>query len=144
MKARLGALFVLILIAFSLPAQEIEKCDTNLLLSTSKRVGKLTHKEISDFLMTFGEECRTNVEFSEWSNEVLFSILDQQTDAILRVIDKGEKWLAIEVILESFSAPVNETVRISDLIQKVNATTISSKTKNQVIDRLKMVEGDAN
>ena len=49
MKWRIGVTTALLLITFAVSAQVIEKCDGNVLLSTSKKIGKLTRKDIVTF-----------------------------------------------------------------------------------------------
>ena len=63
----------LILLATQLYGQTIRKCDRNILFDTRQRVGQLTSNEIRSFLLTFARECRDNIEYSELSNELLFT-----------------------------------------------------------------------
>lgn len=88
--------------------QVIRKCDGTVLLMVSKNVGKLNQDQIRDFLLTFGRECRINVGYSEWSNELLFSILEKQTDLILKTIEREKKKIDIEEIFEDLSSPVHD------------------------------------
>jgi hypothetical protein len=82
---------LLTLTSISLFGQAIKKCDETVLHFTSGKIGQLSQKEIKDFLLTFGKECEANVEYSEWSNELLFDVLEKQTELTLSTIQK-EDW----------------------------------------------------
>lgn len=84
-------LMIFILLTSTLVGQSVEKCDSKVLVFTSKKIETLTQKELTDFLLTFGLECRNNVEFSEWSNELLFRILEKQTELTVKTIEREEK-----------------------------------------------------
>src|SRR5688572_5499786 len=100
MRLLISLLTILTLTTSTLYGQGTKKCDGSVLLSTSKKIGKLTQNEITDFLLTFGQECRNNAEYSEWSNELLFKTLDNQTELTLKTIEKEEKKIEIKEILE--------------------------------------------
>jgi hypothetical protein len=122
---------------------QVKKCDGTILLLTSKKMGRLTQKEITDFLLTFGQECRNNVEYSEWSNELLFLVLDKQTDLTVRTIEKEEKRLELEVILDDLSEPLLDP-NIRGLITKVDIVKIKKELKDKIIASLKTADGKAN
>jgi len=144
MKLRFCILTILALTNTTLFGQVIEKCDRAILLSTSNKIGQLTQKEIADFLLTFGKECRNNVEYSEWSNELLFSLLDKQTELALKTIEKEEKNIEKDEILDNLSEPIHDTVDLKDLIAKIDKVKISVRLKNEIIERLKTADGKLN
>src|SRR3954468_20131299 len=106
---------ILILTTSTVFAQPVEKCDSGILLNTSKKVGTLNQREIKDFLLTFGEACRNNAEYAEWSNELLFSILDKQTELTLITIQKEEAQLEINEILNDLTSPISDATNIKRL-----------------------------
>ena len=140
MNLRLNILAIFVLTASTLAGQAVKKCDGNILLITSRKVGKLDQYEIRHFLLTFGEECRDNAEYSEWSNELLFSLLDKQTELTLRTIEKDEKKIAIDEILEDLNSPVNDLVNVRSLILKVDQVAINERLKKQIIENLKKAD----
>jgi hypothetical protein len=128
----------------SLFANPIAKCDETVLLSTSEKIGKLNHKEIRDFLLTLGKGCRNNAEFSEWSNELIFSILDKQTDLTLTTIEKEEKKIEIDEVLDDLSSPVSDMIVVKSLIPRIEKSKINRRLKKQIIDRLKIADSKSN
>ena len=140
---RFSILTILTLTTTILFGQTVQKCDGTILRSTSEKVGRLTQKEITDFLLTFGEECRNNAEYSEWSNELLFSILDKQTELIIKTIEKEEKRIEIKEILDDLSSPILDP-NIKDIISKVEKIKIQKELKDKIIERLKTADGNTN
>lgn len=143
MKLKNYFLALLTLSTLTVSGQQTKKCDETNFHSISERIGKLTQKEIADFLVTFGQECRNNVEYSEWSNELLFKILDKQTDLTVKTIEKEEKRLEMEAILEDLSSPLLDP-NIKDIISRVEKIKIKKELKDKIIERLKTADGITN
>ncbi|MBL7846268.1 MAG: hypothetical protein JNL40_02275 [Cyclobacteriaceae bacterium] len=128
----------------TLEAQIGNKCDTNVVLSTQNKAGKLTSKDVKAFLYTFGKECSNNVEFSEFSNEVLFQIIDKQTDLVLRTMANEESRLEMEAILSKLSSPINDSINIKELISKVDRIEMNGELRKKVLERLKIAESHSH
>jgi hypothetical protein len=111
-----------------------------ILVRTSERIEKLKQEEIRDFLLTFGQECRNNVEYSQWSNELLFSMLDKHTDLVLKTIEKEEKKIEMNEILDDLSSPINDMVNVKDLIPKIEQVKINERLKKEIIKRIKTAD----
>src|SRR5687768_7465593 len=78
--------------------QDIKRCDIAVLGQIDRNIENLKEKEIKDFLLTFDTSCNNNVEYSEFSNELLFKILDKHTLTILTVLESKEKNLKTDKI----------------------------------------------
>jgi hypothetical protein len=143
MKAIIYIITILALSSTALSGQSINKCDGNILLLTSEHVGQLTPKEIRDFLMTFGRECNGNIEFSEWSNELLFSVLAQQTELVLVVLEKEKYTVDQDEIIDDLSQPIANRIDIKNLISKIDKIKIDGEFKKRVINAL-MAGADAD
>lgn len=141
MKSILYILTFFVLSTTDLCGQSIKKCDANILQSTSQHVGQLTPKEIRDFLMTFGRECDSNVEFSEWSNELLFSVLAQQTELVLIILEKEKYTVDQEEIIDELSQPINDGIDVKKLIDKVDKVKIDDEFKKKITDALTLGAG---
>ena len=119
----------------SLLGQTIKKCDGTVLHSTSGKIGKLNQKELTDFFLTFGKECSDNVEYSEWSNELLFDVLDKQTELMMKTIQKEKNKIDFDEILDVISSPLLDE-NIDKLIEKVKGTKVDSEFKQTILDKL--------
>jgi hypothetical protein len=133
--------FLLIILSTScLFAQDIKKCDIDVIGFTDRNLEKLTEKDIEAFLLTFDASCKNNVEYSEYSNEILFKIFDRYPKTLLYTLEKDEKKLSKDVILEQLGAPFTGDPDIRDLIAKTNKVKINQKLKHQIIEKLKQAE----
>jgi hypothetical protein len=95
------------------------KCDISLLRETEKDFAKLSRQKILDFLCTFDPRCATNIEYSEYSNELLFKILDRYTGEFLWALSK--KQVHKQYIYETLSNPLLD----------VNADFLKDKVRNE-------------
>lgn len=127
-------IIVLMLVSISLHAQDVMKCDTRLV--RMDKAGTLTATEISLFLMTLGEECRDNVEFSEMSNELLFVLLDKQTALTLQTFQKIESGTEKPYILDMLTSPVNDAIDVKSIITKVEKTNAGGQLKPEILRSL--------
>src|SRR5690606_24655698 len=118
-------------------------CDGTVLSTIADKIGKAKQKEIADFLLTFGEECRNNIEYSEWSNELLFVLLDKQTELTIKTIEKEEKKLEMVAILEDLSSPLLDP-DIKNIISRIEKVKIKKELKDKIIERLKTADGKTN
>ena len=132
------------MLSFSLCGQSTTKCDMAKLLDVSKHVGKVTHQEMVDFLLTFGEECQNNVEYSEWSNELLFEMLDKQTDLTVKTIAHQAKVIELTAILENLEEPILDRFNMKAIIAKVEKVKFDPDVKKEIINRLKIAESKTN
>jgi len=134
----------LTIVTSTLKGQEVKKCDGSVILSTKNNIGQLTKNDVRDFLLTFGKECQNNVEFSEFSNEVLFLVLDKQTKLTLETIEKEEKQIELDAILDDLSSPISDMTVVKNLIPKVEKAKINDRLKKLIVDRLKTAESSTN
>lgn len=144
MRLLLSILTSLTIVTSTLYGQEIKKCDGSVILSTRDKVGQLTEKDVRDFLLTFGKECQNNVEFSEFSNEVLFLVLDKQAELTLKTIEKEEKKIELDEILHDLSSPISDKVVVKNLILKVEKAKVNDRLKKLIVDRLRTAESSTN
>ena len=129
-----------ILTTTHLHAQTVQKCDTKVLVPISKNFGDAKQSEITAFLMTFGEKCENNVEFSEWSNELLFDLLDKQTELTIKTIEKEESRIEKSEIFKVLSSPLLDRVNIKKLREKIEKLTVKPTLKKEIVEALKAAE----
>ena len=87
MKGFITSLALLIIIT-SFTENNCEKCDIQKVKAVDDHLNSLTYQIVSDFICTFDSTCKTNVEYSEWSNEILFKVLDKSPGIFFQVITK--------------------------------------------------------
>ncbi|HQQ98539.1 MAG TPA: hypothetical protein PLX35_14810 [Cyclobacteriaceae bacterium] len=128
----------LLLLIAAVPASgQVPKCDGDVLLVTHEHMGKLTQSEIRAFLLTLGKECKDNAEFSEWSNELMFSVLEKHTELTLRTIDVNEKHLDMDAIYSILKSPIHDLIDVRGILAKVQTAKIKSALKNRIVENLR-------
>ena len=91
---------------------------------------------IRKFLFTFGKECINNAEYSQYSNEVLFKIMDYQTAELLEGLT--EKDIELEYILKVIEQPIHDGIDVNDLHKKVSELEFENDIKYSVLKSLQL------
>ena len=144
MKSIIIILAVYILSVLNIYGQDVKKCDVTVVLFTKTNVGHLTQKEIKKFLLTFGQECRNNAEFSEFSNEVLFLVMDKQTELIFGTIEKERTTIELSAILREIGNPIHDLMDLEEILVKVENFKMDRQLRNDIIERLKSAISNLN
>ncbi|MEP0367237.1 MAG: hypothetical protein ABJN36_05135 [Cyclobacteriaceae bacterium] len=112
------------------------KCRTEPLLSIHQNLEILNEKMVLDFLSTFSMICEANVEFSEWSNELLFKILSSEPELTLEVLSKNLNKLDTASIYEELESPLHDLIPIDSITSKIEPLNIDEELKKSVLSRL--------
>lgn len=100
-------------------------------LHTLKNADTLNDREIYLFLEYCNTTvCDNNAEYSEVSNEMLFSILEKYTGQFISQLDKiSDK----AKILDELASPVHDGIDITSVLDKVKTYDKYPETKQEVI-----------
>jgi hypothetical protein len=125
-----------LLIFGSVSAQTVcVKCDIEKVSSANSHLDRLTFQIVSDFLCTFDATCKVNIEFVEWSNEILYKVLEKEPSIFLDVIDKEQ--VNNKILLEEIESPIHDFnyQKIYDNIKAVKtASMLKKEYMNAVIN----------
>lgn len=112
------------------------KCQSEPLLAITKNIDKLNDGLILDFLRTFSVICENNVEFSEWSNELLFEIMAQEPEKLIMLFAENFSELDTAAILKELESPIHDLIDIEALKGKIASIDIDKDIKQDIIKRL--------
>ncbi|MBK6266383.1 hypothetical protein JKA74_15165 [Marivirga sp. S37H4] len=115
------------------------RCDISVILQTSESIENLTNEDIYKFLFTFSEDCKNNIEFGEFSNEVLFEVLLRYPLEISNNLKKDSIYQ--DIILNEIANPIMEMQSADEIINNVNSLEIPEQTKQDVISSYKISIG---
>lgn len=110
------------------------KCNVEYLVSLEERLNDLAYEDISVFMKRFKEECNDNIEYSQYSNELLFRILHRYPAFVIEAleeIDLGTK----EIIFSKLSESVLDH-DYDDIIKAVNRADGNESIKKQIISSI--------
>ncbi|WP_299581498.1 hypothetical protein [uncultured Sunxiuqinia sp.] len=112
------------------------KCDLGIVLSISENRDNLTEPLIASLLATIDRCCSNNVEFGEFSNEMLFVVLEKRPDLFLKAYKDNINNLDTGYINYELQSPIHDLIPLKEIIQKVDSVEFDSVIKQIVIDNL--------
>jgi hypothetical protein len=116
------------------------KCRTEPLLAIDQNLGNLTDEMILDFLSTFSVICEANVEFSQWSNELLFKVLITNPELTLTVLSNNLQRLDTTSIYAELESPLHDLIPTDSITKKIEQLKINEQLKKSVLRRLENLE----
>lgn len=136
----ISALFILVFqVGFS---QDCEKCNTKKLLDFSESIENLNYEIVKSFICTFDSICNTNIEFSEWSNELLFKLVEKDINLMNEVLhDLGFNY--VRLICNELETPIIEVDanKIYGLIKNSNGPKDMIEEEMKAIRKAAKKEG---
>ena len=114
-----------------------DKCSLEILKATADSLNELDKASISAFLSTFQKGCDKNVEYSEWSNELLFQVVEQYPKLFLKVLHENNS-IDQKIILQELKTPVNDEIDLEQLIKSVEKASSNNETNKRVLEALFM------
>ena len=80
------------------------------------------------------------IEISEFTNEILFSLMQRKTYLLLSLLSTHATMSQYESIISELSIPICDTLNIDIIEDKVNKTNVAEKTKLDVLNALKVAK----
>ena len=125
----------LLLITTGLYSQECPKCDTGILIRISHTMDELNYDDVKKFACTFDPKCKNNVEFAEWSNDLLFKVMENDINILnLAIHDLGYDQLL--VICDEIANPIKD-YNLAVIYQKVKN---SDSPKDMIMEQTRALE----
>ncbi|HZB14074.1 MAG TPA: hypothetical protein VE467_13640 [Chryseolinea sp.] len=134
-------LSMLISMSMTVYGQDTSKCDTNTLEEIEDKIGMLPQAKISEFLVNIGK-CRNNVEYRKKSNQLLFEILDKQTQTTVNAMQQERSKLDMEAIANAISSFQVVFTEIDALIDKVKQTKCDEEIRVILLDHLMLAKAN--
>jgi hypothetical protein len=107
--------------------QECEKCDINSLLELHENKDSLDYETVFNFVCTFDTICKNNIEFSQWSNELLFELIETDVNLLNKVLhDLGYDY--VKLISKELENPIVDV----DILKLYQIVKNSSGPKDMI------------
>ncbi|WP_025667874.1 hypothetical protein [Aquimarina megaterium] len=113
-----------------------KKCDIEKVISLKEQLPNVSNESIRAFLSTISADCKNNVEFSQFSNEVLFEVLEAKPIDVILIIGK-ENTIDKDEVYRMLESPINESVNLNKLIANIDEIKIQSTEKTKFLEVLK-------
>jgi len=111
------------------------RCNINILGKLYDTMDNPESKDILNFLFTFDESCNNHIEYSQFSNELLFELLVEHTESLIVLLSNEN--INIDLILKELSTPINDKFKIEYLLKKVeniDICIIKNKVKEALLE----------
>lgn len=132
--------FILILLFLSSAqicfSQTEYKCNIEKVVVADQQSDNLSKKIILEFLKTFDISCERNVEYMEYSNEVLFLILNQDPAKVIKVLNNNLRKLDFVQIQSHLENPMHDLDNLEELKKRILGIKQKSNTKTMIIESL--------
>lgn len=118
------------------------KCNIEYAKDIVLNIDSVKDEQISLFLCSFDSRCSNNVEYYEFSNEVLFLLLSNYTSRTIKLINE-EKNLDLIEIHNAIQNPIADNIDLQELYDKVEEVDTKSfkETKMTVLNSIKIAMG---
>ena len=100
-----------------------EKCDIEKVQRAYEHLDNLTTEIVGEFLCTFDPKCTVNVEFSQWSNETLFRVLESSPETFFKSLKHSK--IDREQIVREIAEPI-EDFDLQTIYLKIKQTPVSA------------------
>lgn len=128
---------ILTLLTFQSPnVYSTPKCGIEVLKNISSKMDSLSENDFHMFFGSFSPKCSNNVEFSEWSNELLFEALLKHPVLFINILPQQDKSF-INKALEVLESPIHDGIDVSSTYAAVKKSQANTYTKDSILSALK-------
>lgn len=110
------------------------KCNVKVVLEMNESVGSASDVLVFRFLKTFGEECKNNVEYGEFSNETLFKLIQKQPVLFCKVLERDE--IELNAILIELENPLHDLVDLNKTKEGILECELNKELKAKLLDAI--------
>jgi hypothetical protein len=111
-----------------------DKCDLEKVRIVNQHLDSLTDQMLSEFLCTFDISCEINAEYSEFSNETLFAVLEKAPNLFFRVLTTRQ--IDNKIILKEIENPINDLIDLQSVYDQTKLATAQSELKTKYLNAL--------
>jgi len=89
---------------------------------------------LSEFLCTFDNSCKNNAEYSEYSNETLFAVLEKAPNLFFQVMATGQ--IDNKIILKEIENPISDLINLQNIYNETKLATAKTELKTIYLNAL--------
>lgn len=112
-------------------------CSSDILLKTDESIENLDLVTVAEFLSAFDRDCKNNVEFSQWSNELLFDVIARKPDMVIGLLSKNTS-LDKDLIISTLEDPIHDGIDLMETIRSVKRSTFKNPIQTEIIEALEL------
>ena len=113
----------------------LDEC-SSLLASVEKNGNSVTKEQLKTLFKSVDKLCLSSVEYSEWVNEILYTLLITKPNQFLHIYKRQELKIK-KNILNEIKNPVHDGIDLKGAHDAVKATKAAQKLKNEFLLAIK-------
>lgn len=119
-----------------LPMLDTIKCNISVIRKTDDNLNNLKESDIKLFLNTFSKDCLSNIEYTEYSNGMLYKVLEKYPSELISFLASFEDE-EISHILSEFANPLLDIngPKINELIKKAQGDSNIKEKLLKAVDK---------
>lgn len=115
-------------------------CSIEILVNFERNFNTLSEELISLFFCTFDKACKFNVEYSQYSNDLIFKFLNTYPELLLSSLSQMPSDSSkLEYIIQTFEHPISDIYDVDRLIVSLEEINDYPNLKLRIIKSLKNV-----
>ena len=120
---------------------DCQPCDINSLADFEKKIDTCSKRDAVAFFCLFDRDCANSVEFSEFSNELLFVFLQKKPQLFVEALNDLSSQDKLYVILEELESPIHDGFDIDAIINSLEQVVVApplNDLKGKIVKALKI------
>jgi len=116
---------------------KLKRCDVQSVadIKVGIRADNMDRDKVYKFIFTFDRSCANNVEYSQFSNRMLFLVLERYTSLTMQVISENNQ-LNKDYIFDVLKRPINDGIDTNKIYELVKEVEIDGIVKDRVLESL--------
>ena len=116
--------------------KDCEKCKIEFARDIKTNIDSLTERQVYVFLCSMDESCINDVEFSQYSNDVLYLLLYKKPELVLKTLSKYD--ISLEYIREQLANPVNDRINVKEVHELIKNIDDYKEIKENLLKGIKL------
>ncbi len=112
------------------------KCNISIVREAYQNLDRISGELMLKFLKTFGKDCKNNVEFSEFSNETLYKVIQKNPEVFVNILENNLEQIDFEEIIFNLENPLHDLINLDLTINKIADTKINKSLKAKLINAI--------
>lgn len=112
-------------------------CDIEAVIEIKANIDNLTENQVYNFLCCLDESCSENVEFTEFSNEVLYLLLSKRPELALKVLSINTN-ISLNYVKMQLENPVSDKIDANNVFKMVEGVENYETIKNELLSSIRL------
>lgn len=109
------------------------KCNISIVREAYQNIDRISGELMLKILKTLGRDCKNNVEFSEFSNETLFKVIQKNPEVFAETLENNLNQIDIKEIIYNLENPLHDLIDLDLTIDKIADTKIDKSIRDKLI-----------